>query len=217
MLQCHEVTGDVKQPRRYRSERRREQAEQTRERVLDAAARLFEERGFESASITAIATEAGVSPETVYARFHNKRTLLGTLVRRAVRGGDPAPVLEQPGPQAVASATDQRAQLRLFAADIVLRLERVGPIFAILTGASRGDPELTELLTRLHAERRANLRRLVNALAANGPLRLAPDDALETVWALASPDVHRLLTQGRGWTRDRYCDWLADSLGALLL
>jgi hypothetical protein len=72
-------------------------------------------------------------------------------------------------------------------------------------------------ITRLHTERRANLGRLVDALAANGPLRVAPDDALETVFALASPDVHHLLTRVRGWTRDRYCDWLADSLAAILL
>lgn len=77
---------------------RREQAEQTRERVLGAAARLFEQRGYEGASIAAIAEQARVSQVTIYARFQNKRTLLGELVHRAVRGDDPAPVLEQAGP-----------------------------------------------------------------------------------------------------------------------
>src|SRR5689334_9021372 len=62
--------------RSYRSERRREQAAQTRERVLAAAARAFVARGFEATSVAAIAEEAGVSPETIYARFGNKRTLL---------------------------------------------------------------------------------------------------------------------------------------------
>ena len=121
VLSCHEVTGDVKQPRRYWAPSiAASRPEQTRQRVLDAAAKLFAERGFESASITAIAAEAGVSPETVYARFHNKRTLLGTLVRRAARRR-PGARARAASPRAVVTATDQRAQLRLFAADIVPR------------------------------------------------------------------------------------------------
>ena len=210
------MTGDVK-PRRYRSERRLEQAEQTRQRVLDAAATLFEQRGFDGASIAAIAAEAGVSEETVYARFQNKRNLLGELVRRAVRGDDPRPVPEQDGPRVLAATTDQHEQLRLFASDIVLRLERAAPIVAIVSGASRSEPELAELLSRLHTERLKNLATLVDALAANGPLRLPADEAVETVWALTSPELHQLLVRIRGWTRRRYTDWLADNLAALLL
>ncbi|MDP9260120.1 MAG: TetR/AcrR family transcriptional regulator [Actinomycetota bacterium] len=207
----------VKPRRPYRSERRREQAEETRERVLEAAATLFRERGFGSATIAAIAAEAGVSPETVYGGFRNKRTLLGELIRAAVRGGDASPVPQQAGPRAVAAATDQREQLRLFAADISLRLERVGPLVEVLSTAARSEPELAALLARVHDERLANLRTFVDALSAHGPLRLEPDAALETVWALASPDLHQLLTRTRGWSRERYCDWLAGSLDRLLL
>ena len=128
-----------------------------------------------------------------------------------------APVLEQAGPLAVAAATDQHEQLRLFAADIVLRLERAAPLVAIVAGASRSEPELAKLLTRLHAYRRDNLRGLVDALAGNGPLRLPTDEAVDTVWALTSPELHQLLSRERGWTRRRYRDWLADSLALLLL
>lgn len=210
------VSGDVKR-RPYRSQRRREQAEQTRERVLDAAAELFDERGYEGASIAAIAEGAGVAEETVYAHFRNKRTLLGELVRRAVRGADPRPVPEQEGPKAVAAATDQREQLRLFAADIVGRLERAAPLVTVVAGAARSEAELAELLSRLHADRLKNLRVFVDALARNGPLRLDEDDALETAWALTSPELHQLLTRVRGWTRKRYKEWLARSLSTLLL
>jgi AcrR family transcriptional regulator len=210
------MSEDVK-ARRYRSERRREQAEQTRQRVLDAAAKLFEQRGYEGASIAAIAEEARVSQETIYARFRSKRALLGELVRRAVRGDDPAPVPEQEGPRAVAAATDQHQQLRLFAADIVLRLERAAPLVTIVGGASRSEPELAKLLARLHADRRKNLRVLVDALALNGPLRLGTDEAVDTVWAVTSPELHQLLTRVRRWPRRRYREWLADSLAQLLL
>ncbi len=211
------MAEDANQRRRYHSERRREQAEQTRALVLDAAATLFRERGYEGTSIAAIAEGAHVSAESVYGHFGNKRSLLGELVRSAVRGDDPAPVPEQKGPRAVAAATDQHEQLRLFAADIVLRLERAAPLVAVVAGASRSDPELAQLLAALHADRMKNLHVLVDALAANGPLRLDVDEAVETVWALTSPELHQLLVRVRGWTRQRYRDWLASSLAELLL
>lgn len=209
------MTGDVK--RRYRSERRREQAEQTRERVLDTAAGLFREHGYGGTSIAAIAQAARVSQETVYARFHNKRTLLGELVRRAVRGDDPRPVTEQEGALRLAAATDQREQLRLFVADIAHRLERAGPLAAVVSDAARSEPELAELHARMHADRLRNLGVLVDALARNGPLRVSRGAAVETAWALTAPELHRLLVERRGWSRRRYAAWLADALAAQLL
>ena len=113
--------------------------------------------------------------------------------------------------------TDQHEQLRLFAADIVLRLERAAPLVAVVAGASRSNPELAQLLATLHSDRLKNLRTLVDALAANGPLRLQGDDAVDTVWALTSPELHQLLIRIRGWSRHRYQDWLASSLAGLLL
>ena len=50
----------------------------------------------------------------------------------------------------------------------------------------------------------------------NGPLRVDDDVAAETVWALTSPELYVLLTGVRGWSRERYAAWLADSLRALL-
>lgn len=209
------MTEPVKRP--YRSERRREQAEQTRVRVIDAADAVFRRRGYERASISAIAAEAGVAEETIYGHFKNKRTLLGALVERAVRGDDPRPVPEQAAPKALVEITDQREQLRRFAADIVRRIERAAPLVALVREGARAEPELSELLERLHRQRLVNLRTLVDAVADNGPLRLPRDAATETVWALTSPELHQLVTNQRGWSRRRYANWLAESLEALLL
>jgi TetR/AcrR family transcriptional regulator, regulator of autoinduction and epiphytic fitness len=203
--------------RRYNSERRRQQAQQTRGLVLDAAAGLFVERGYEGTSMAAIADRAGVSVETVYGHFGNKRRLLGDLMQRAVRGDESAAVPQQTVPQALTAVTDQREQLRLFAADIAPRLERAAPLVAVIAGAARSDPELAALLERLHGDRLRNLGVLVDALTAHGQLRLPADQALETVWALTSPELHQLLVRQRGWTARRYREWLATSLAELLL
>ena len=86
-----------------------------------------------------------------------------------------------------------------------------------LVGAARAEPELVELFERLHGERLRNLRVVVDSLLSNGPLRLPEKEALETLWALTSPELHQLLVRVRGWSPSRYPAWLADSLAALLL
>ncbi|MDX6569338.1 MAG: hypothetical protein QOH15_1916, partial [Gaiellales bacterium] len=79
-----------------------------------------------------------------------------------------------------------------------------------------GEPELAALLERMHEARLRNIRSVPAMLARNGPLRVAQEEAAETIWALASPDLYVLLTGLRGWSRERYAAWLADSLGAVL-
>ncbi len=207
----------MNQRRPYHSPRRLQQAAETRELVLDAAEQLFKERGYAGTSMAAVAGLAGVSPESVYGHFGSKRVLLGELFRRAVRGADPAPVPEQEVPRTLAASTDQRELLRRFAADIAPRLERAAPLITVLAAAAQSDPELAKLLATLHADRLSNLQVLVDALAANGPLRLPAGEAVETVWALTSPELHQLLVRLRGWTRRRYEEWLAASLAELLL
>jgi hypothetical protein len=59
----------------------------------------------------------------------------------------------------------------------------------------------------------------VTWVAANEPLRQGLDieAAGETVWLLTSAEVYHLLIVDRGWTRDRYAQWLSTTLITLLL
>ena len=56
--------------------KREEQKRQTRARILEAARDLFEQHGFDDASIRAIAEEASVAAGTVMLHFEDKRDLL---------------------------------------------------------------------------------------------------------------------------------------------
>src|ERR1700758_5751995 len=62
----------------------KELAGEVDERVLDAARKLFLERGFEGASIDEIAQAARSGKQTIYARFSNKRQLFTAVVLRDV-------------------------------------------------------------------------------------------------------------------------------------
>lgn len=65
-------------PRSYTSPLRDEQAQQTRERILDGVLATLA-RGVAELSVPAVASEAGVSVATVYRHFESKRGLLEAL------------------------------------------------------------------------------------------------------------------------------------------
>jgi len=208
------------QRRRYESTLRQEQARHTRARILDAAQKLFSERGYANTSMDAIAKGAGVATDTVYATFQSKPGLLHRLLDVRVGGDDePVELLERAGPQAVKREPSQRRQLEAFASDVAGIQERVRPVDDIMRGAAAVDSEIAAFRTRMHESRLDNMRQFASWVASKGPLRdgLSGDDAATIVWTLASPEVHRLLRAERGWTAERYRNWLATTLIRTLL
>ncbi|MEZ4769522.1 MAG: TetR/AcrR family transcriptional regulator [Caldilineales bacterium] len=214
------MTNSKKSKRKYDSTRRQAQARETRRQIIKAAGRLFTENGYNGTTIEAIAGEAGVAPETIFAVFGNKRTILARVVDVSVGGDDlPVPLLQRAGPKAVLQEPDPIQQLRLFAQDISGILERVAPVFATMRMAAKTEPEIAELLTSLLQERLHNLTGFVQQLSSHTSLRDGMDVAqgAETVWAITSPEVYSLLTVDRGWSREQYAGWLGDTLIRLLL
>src|SRR6266568_4651952 len=66
------MVKSVKTGRAYRGGLRREQAQMTRQRILDAARRLLIKGTYSSVTMEDIAQEAGVAYQTVYAVFGTK-------------------------------------------------------------------------------------------------------------------------------------------------
>jgi len=212
--------ADVKDRRRYASRLREEQARETRQRILDIAARMFEAQGFVATTIGAIARESEVASQTVYAVFGTKRGILAELLSESI-GGDRQPigVLERSGPQRMREEPDQRRQLAMMANGIAEILERAGPVFTVVRAAAAADPEIAKLHAGIQEERLRNMTTVVGWVAAHGPLKagLTVPDAADVTWTLTSADVHRLITVERGWSRRRYERWLSDALIAALL
>lgn len=206
--------------RKYDSTRRQAQARQTRLQIAEAARVLFLERGYAGTSIEAIAEQANVAPETIYATLKNKRNVLSFLFDISIGGDDEdVRLLDRPDPQAVLNETDQHRQLTLFARDITKILHRAAPIFEILRIAAKTEPEIGELVQRLLRERMANMNMVVKKVAANGPLRegLNRTGATELMWAMTSPELYLLLSRDRGWSDEEYTRWLTDTLIRLVL
>lgn len=199
--------------------RRTERARLTRSRIVKAATRLFLEHGYVSTTIDAIAKEADVAVETVYARFRNKRTLLVAVVNDTVTDDGAVPLDQRPELAALAAETDQRAQLQQAARLSRSMLERISPVYALLKDAARTDDTLGDAVREQIAIRRRFQRKLVETFQLHGGLRtgLTTAAAAETYSALANPELFLLLVEQHGWTPARYERWLADSLERLLL
>jgi TetR/AcrR family transcriptional regulator, regulator of autoinduction and epiphytic fitness len=216
------MTEDVKPRRRYDSTRRQAQAAQTRQEILAAAQRLFLERGYAGTTLAAIAKAAGVVVETIYRAYGSKAELFKAVVRAAVAGGaDRArvPVEQRPAIAAVIAETDPHRQLQLYAATQPGIHARAGPLLRVLIGAAATDPDLAKLWTQLEDERLNGMGRFAQLLADRGVLRpdLSVEEARDLLWTLNALAVHDLLVLQRGWSPERYRDWLADVLARELL
>jgi AcrR family transcriptional regulator len=207
--------------REYDSTRRQAQANETRRHILEAARKLFMERGYAGATAEAIAAEAGVSAQTIYAIFKNKKRMLVSLMNVSPTTGveDHTPMPERANVQAVSQERDQRHQLEMFAQVVAANLDQVAVVSEIMTDAAKTEPDFDRILQKLNKQRLEHMTLAVQQVAANGPFREKMDEvyARDTVWTLTSPEVFLLLTQGRGWSKEKYAGWLADMLTSALL
>jgi AcrR family transcriptional regulator len=206
--------------RTYDSSRRREQALATRRGVLDAAFELFVRGGYFATTIEAIALGAQVSPETVYAMFKNKRSILSELIDISMAGDNaPVPILDRPWVHRMRGEPDQRRRLQILARNGRSILERTAPIYEVLRGAASGDPEMHALWQLNKAQRFAGQTELLRILIARDGLReaLTAKAAVDILFAIGSPETYRSLVVDRGWSADRFERWYAETLARLLL
>jgi AcrR family transcriptional regulator len=204
--------------RPYSSAVRQEQAAQTRSRIVEAAGSLFVSQGYARTTIREIADAANVASDTVYATFGNKARVLTALIdSRLAPAAGVDNVMERLETQAIRDEPDQRRQVQLFARDMAAISTRVRPLYEIMRTASAVDPDMAATFAEMDGYRLSNMRRAVGWIVAHGPLRVDGNRAAEIVWALASPDVAKMLCEGRGWTEEEYAEWLEDVLVRVLL
>jgi AcrR family transcriptional regulator len=200
-------------------------AEQARTRlarraVVDAARELFLERGYAATTVEAISERADVPPATLYRLFASKLGVLRQLLDISIAGDDqPVAVPERPEVAPVFAATDPVDVLHGAAGITTAINQRTNDVYAVLVGAAGSDPEAAALLADIREQRDRGQRQIVRALQRLRALRdgVKTRDADDRVHALMSPEVYRLLVVDRGWSSERYREWLASTLAEQLL
>jgi len=204
--------SDVK--RSYRSPRRAAQARQTRQRIVDAARRLWVQRGFGSTTIEAIASEAQVSVQTIYGAFGSKAAILIALLGQleAAAGGDT--LLAE-----LRAAAGARAQLTIIARFNRRLFEAGADVVAIALGSVATDPDVAAWAAEGDRRRRQGQAQLVGGWQATGALKpgLGTSEAADVLYTLTSPEVYLLLVRTSGWEPERYESWIDETLARILL
>ncbi len=193
-----------------RSTYRQEQAAATRDRIAEAARRLFATAGYGSTSMEAIAAEAGVAVRTVYSAFGAKREILSLICERwlaQARARERAvEVFAEPDPfHRLRGAASWLSGLYAAGFDVVM----------IFEAALDESPETRALLRSKLAGRNEVMDAMIASLGDH--LHVPLPEAQAVYRALAAPGVYRELVDESGWTPDKFERWLADALQRHLL
>jgi AcrR family transcriptional regulator len=202
--------------RQYDSSSRRQQAHRNQKSVLDAAERRFLADGFGATTIAAVASEAGVSVETIYKTFGNKASLVAAIHERGLAGRGPVPAPDR-SDQMQGRERDPRQIIRNWGRLTTEVAPLVCPILLLIRSAAATDPEMARLLAETDHQRLKRMTHNAHALTRHLRPGITASAAAEVLWTYSSPDLYDLLIARRHWPLPRYGRFIADSMIAALL
>ncbi|MBB3035714.1 helix-turn-helix domain-containing protein [Hoyosella altamirensis] len=209
----------AKPTRPYTSRLRREQAEQTRVRVVQAAAELFGRSGYAATTLPKIAERAGVSTETVQNYGPKPELLRAAIDLVSFAGGRDQPVLEtELGLQLLAARTPHEAAQ--VAAEVLTAVNQAGHgLWQAFAEAARHDAALAAELRALTASIREQNALVIRMWHAKGWLRddTPLEELTDRTTLIGAVELYdRFVGQGGG-TVDRYRALIAGLLAASVL
>jgi AcrR family transcriptional regulator len=200
--------GDVKERPTLRDER----AQVTRRRIADAARTLFGSRGYGATTLQAVADEAGVAVQTVYAVYGSKAGILHELRDTVLR----QPAAEALYEESMGEAKVER-KIELFASSIRRRWEFGHDVVAIHRDAGATDPSVRVEVDQVLGMRRSGIARLARSLETELAAGVDLAHATAVLDALTLPEVYAELTDIGGWSADEFEEWLARCMKNQLL
>lgn len=191
---------------------RQRQAQETKDRVVAAARQLMGQGGWAGTTIDAIATEAGVAPQTIYAAFGNKRALLEGM-REVMMRDSRIPEL-----MVLAEAEpDGRRRLELWAQLVRQQMETSYDVISIHRQAAASDSLVAADYRKVLDNRSHAFRDFIHGLRADLSPGLDERTATDLLWCFSNEEIYRELVEERNWSGDRYQRWLAEILIAQLI
>ena len=154
--------------------------EETRERLLRAAAAVFARLGYEKASISDITAEAELSSGSIYGHFGSKAELfVATLRAHSAR--------EIEGLLGGGDAIDVAAVITARGATLDRRSPAEGSLVVEAIVAAKHDPKVAELLLESFGQRERRFTDLLRAAQAAGEIddTVSPDAAARLILVIA--------------------------------
>ncbi len=179
--------------------------------MLEAAQRLFRERGYAATTIPEIAAAAGVAVPTIYWAFGSKRAIVSEIRQAWLATAETGDRL-----RAVLAIDEPGARLDAYAAFMGNQWATGAEALAIQQDAMRADPEIAIEIAAVLAERAERLKAVVAPLAPHLRKPLTVASAHDLLLALSLLEVYREL-RNHGWSDARYQSWLGGVLREQLL
>ena len=199
---------------KYRSERRQEQAEATRQAILDAARALFIERGYARTTVADIAAAARVAVPTVYVSVGTKPAILDELRKMIpVLAGVPEDVRAR-----FELVSDPRQLISGVAAGVRRLLETSGELMFAIESAAPFEPVAARAWDEGLALHREACGMAVERLEALGALArtMPPARAGDVLSFLSLPATWRTFGREYGWSNDEIETWIVDTAVAVI-
>jgi AcrR family transcriptional regulator len=208
----------VKPRRTYDATGRRAQAAANRRAVIAAASALFLEQGYGRTTIAAIAGEAGVSAETVYATFGSKAELLHRVWDVTIGGDDEEVVFhERAEVQALMAEPDLRTRLLRHAELSARTAQRIAPFLLMVQSAAGAEAAAGAMLEEMGRQRMVGMGVMAKMAAATGQLAVSEEECRDVVWSMTDGLLWHRLVQERGWSQERFAAWLGRLWVSLLV
>jgi AcrR family transcriptional regulator len=186
----------------------------TRNRLLEAAAVEFSAHGYTGTTVTRLAAAAGVSVQTLYLAWGSKRALLRGYMEHALAGDLASP--EDAGNGFAHSDPSER--LTELAALVTAVAERAATGWQLYRDAAAVDPEIAVDWQELQTLRHRTFSRILGDIPAGALAEgLTTQDAIDTAWAIASPESYDLLVRRLGYTLAEFRVWMERTLNAAIL
>jgi hypothetical protein len=114
---------------------------------------------------------------------------------------------------------DPRRKLEAYGEHLAVVAPRVSPILLVVRAAAASDPGAAGVWDQLQAERLTGMTAFATHLDEGGFLRpdVTRDEARDVLWTHNSVELWDLLVAQRGWTNDRFGEWVGQQLIAALL
>lgn len=201
------MAARVKRP--YDSSRRQAQARETRALVVRAARDLFVAQGYGHTTVADVGEAAGVSVETIYAAFGNKATLLHKAWDITIGGDDEEVVFhERPEVMALRNEPDLTKRLMLHATFSTKTAQRIVPFQLMVQSAAGADPTAAAMLAEMDRQRLIGISVMAAEAAKTGQLVVSEDECRDVVWSMTDGMLWHRLVNERGWSNERFADWL---------
>jgi len=161
-------------------------SEETRQLILDAAARLFADQGFLPTTVPDIVRAAGVGHGTFYVYFKNRRDILVALTEQAAQRDDRRPQLE-------GRSIRERVRLEItwYLMDYVEHLT----LSKIWHEAATLDPDITAMVHEARLARTAEVQTWITDVAGPG---IDPGAAATAITSMIEEFAYRWFVRNEG-------------------